>query len=99
GGVAGLIARLLGKQPPDTHVWVLTGDAPLSSNWKVRSTPAVPCGELNWQLRQDSNRSRLHRRRSSRNLLAEACWGFGYRSASSLKMNRFLSVAPLIITS
>src|SRR6266550_4072240 len=28
GGVAGLMARLLGKQPPDTHVWVLTGDAP-----------------------------------------------------------------------
>src|SRR5436309_15627228 len=27
GGVAGLMARLLGKQPPDTHVWVLTGDA------------------------------------------------------------------------
>ncbi len=28
GGVAGLVARLLGKQPPDTHVWVLTGAAP-----------------------------------------------------------------------
>ncbi|HEV7512459.1 MAG TPA: hypothetical protein VGO27_12235 [Candidatus Acidoferrum sp.] len=28
GGVAGLMAPLLGKQPPDTHVWVLTGDAP-----------------------------------------------------------------------
>ena len=28
GGVAGLVAPLLGKQPPDTHVWVLTGDAP-----------------------------------------------------------------------
>src|SRR6266700_3709416 len=28
GGVAGLMARFLGKQPPDTHVWVLTGDAP-----------------------------------------------------------------------
>src|SRR5438309_2385369 len=28
GGVAGLMARLMGKQPPDTHVWVLTGDAP-----------------------------------------------------------------------
>src|SRR6266571_4731652 len=28
GGVAGLMARLLGKQPPDSHVWVLTGDAP-----------------------------------------------------------------------
>jgi len=28
GGVAGLVAPLLGKQPPDTHVWVLAGDAP-----------------------------------------------------------------------
>src|SRR5437667_5567277 len=52
----------------------------LSSNWKVRSTPVAPFGGLNWQLQQDSNRSRRHRQRSSRNLLAEACWGFGYRS-------------------
>jgi hypothetical protein len=28
GGLAGLVAPLLGKQPPDTHVWVLEGDAP-----------------------------------------------------------------------
>jgi hypothetical protein len=28
GGIAGLVAPLLGKQPPDTRVWVLTGDAP-----------------------------------------------------------------------
>jgi hypothetical protein len=28
GGVAGLLAPLLGKQPPDTHVWILGGDAP-----------------------------------------------------------------------
>src|SRR6266568_8095050 len=28
GGVAGLVAPLLGKQPPDSHVWVLTGNAP-----------------------------------------------------------------------
>jgi hypothetical protein len=28
GGIAGLVAPLLGKQPPDIHVWVLTGDAP-----------------------------------------------------------------------
>ncbi len=30
GGAAGLVARLLGKQPPDTHVWVLLGEAPTS---------------------------------------------------------------------
>jgi hypothetical protein len=28
GGVSGLLAHLLGKQPPDTHVWVLGGEAP-----------------------------------------------------------------------
>jgi hypothetical protein len=28
GGVTGLLAPLLGKQPPDTHVWILGGDAP-----------------------------------------------------------------------
>ncbi len=28
GGIAGVLAPLVGKQPPDTHVWVLTGDAP-----------------------------------------------------------------------
>lgn len=29
GGVKGLIAPLVGKQPPDQHVWILTGDAPV----------------------------------------------------------------------
>jgi hypothetical protein len=28
GGIAGLLAPLLGKQPPDSHVWVLGGEAP-----------------------------------------------------------------------
>jgi hypothetical protein len=28
GGFAGLVAPLVGKQPPDTHVWVLGGEAP-----------------------------------------------------------------------
>jgi hypothetical protein len=28
GGIAGLIAPLLGKQPPDIHVWILGGEAP-----------------------------------------------------------------------
>jgi hypothetical protein len=28
GGAAGLLAPLLGKQPPDTHVWILGGEAP-----------------------------------------------------------------------
>jgi len=29
GGIAGLIAPLIGKQPPDGHVWILTGDSPV----------------------------------------------------------------------
>lgn len=28
GGAAGVVAPLLGKQPPDIHVWILGGDAP-----------------------------------------------------------------------
>jgi hypothetical protein len=28
GGVTGFLAPLLGKQPPDTHVWILGGEAP-----------------------------------------------------------------------
>jgi hypothetical protein len=28
GGVSGLLAPLLGKQPPDSHVWILEGEAP-----------------------------------------------------------------------
>ena len=28
GGVAGLVAPIIGKQPADTHVWILGGEAP-----------------------------------------------------------------------
>jgi hypothetical protein len=28
GGIKGVLAPLLGKQPPDSHVWILGGDAP-----------------------------------------------------------------------
>ncbi len=28
GGLPGLVVPLLGKQPPDSHVWMLTGEAP-----------------------------------------------------------------------
>jgi hypothetical protein len=28
GGAAGLVAPLVGKQPPDSHVWILEGEAP-----------------------------------------------------------------------
>jgi hypothetical protein len=28
GGLSGVLAPLVGKQPPDTHVWILEGAAP-----------------------------------------------------------------------
>src|SRR5580704_4519237 len=28
GGAAGVVAPIVGKQPPDTHVWILQGEAP-----------------------------------------------------------------------
>ena len=28
GGIAGVERALIGKQPPDSHVWILQGDAP-----------------------------------------------------------------------
>ncbi len=28
GGISGLVAPLIGKQPPDSHVWILGGEAP-----------------------------------------------------------------------
>jgi hypothetical protein len=32
GGVAGVVAPLIGKKPPDVHIWVLKDPAPSSSN-------------------------------------------------------------------
>ncbi len=28
GGISGIVAPIIGKQPPDTHVWMLVGKAP-----------------------------------------------------------------------
>jgi hypothetical protein len=52
GGVVGLVAPLVGKQPPDSHVWVLGGTAPafvkakapLSAGgpvWRIELAPPV----------------------------------------------------------
>jgi hypothetical protein len=52
GGVAGAIAPLVGKQPPDVHVWVLGGEAPAFAksegplyadgpNWRIELTSPV----------------------------------------------------------
>src|SRR5688572_28904158 len=46
GGLAGLIAPLLGKQPEDSHVWVLGGDAPAF----VKSEGPLFMGGPSWQI-------------------------------------------------
>jgi hypothetical protein len=46
GGLAGLLAPLLGKQPPDSHVWILEGDAPAF----VRSDAALFVGGPSWRI-------------------------------------------------
>ena len=46
GGLAGLLAPLIGKQPPDSHVWILGGDAPAL----VRSEQALYLGGPVWRI-------------------------------------------------
>ena len=46
GGVSGLLAPLLGKQPPDTHVWILGGDVPAF----VRSEGPLYRGGPMWRI-------------------------------------------------
>ena len=45
GGIAGLVAPQVGKQPPDSHVWILDGEAPAF----VRSQAATFMGGPVWQ--------------------------------------------------
>jgi len=46
GGLSGLVAPLLGKQPPDSHVWVLGGDAPTF----VKSEQTLYLGGPVWRI-------------------------------------------------
>jgi hypothetical protein len=46
GGLSGLLAPLLGKQPPDSHVWVLGGEAPAF----VRSEQPLYAGGPLWRI-------------------------------------------------
>ena len=46
GGLAGLIAPLVGKQPPDTDVWMLAGDAPAF----VKSEGPMFLGGPSWRI-------------------------------------------------
>jgi hypothetical protein len=46
GGISGLLAPLLGKQPPDSHVWILGGEAPA---FVKSEQPLYPGGPL-WRI-------------------------------------------------
>jgi hypothetical protein len=52
GGVTGLVAPLIGKKPPDIHVWIIGGTAPAfvkeegpfylgGPNWNIQLTSPV----------------------------------------------------------
>ena len=45
GGLAGLVAPLVGKQPEDSHVWILEGEAPAF----VKSKASMFMGGPLWQ--------------------------------------------------
>jgi hypothetical protein len=46
GGISGVFASLLGKQPPDSHVWILGGEAPAF----VRSEQPLYAGGPLWRI-------------------------------------------------
>jgi len=46
GGAAGLVAPLLGKQPPDIHVWILVGMLRSSLSQRARSSTVARSGAL-----------------------------------------------------
>jgi hypothetical protein len=46
GGLSGLIAPLIGKQPPDSHIWILGGEAPTF----VRSEQPLYFGGPVWRI-------------------------------------------------
>jgi hypothetical protein len=46
GGVAGVVAPIVGKQPPDTHIWIFEGDAPTF----VKSEGPLFVGGPTWRI-------------------------------------------------
>jgi hypothetical protein len=46
GGIAGLLAPLLGKEPPDSHVWILGGETPAF----VKAEQALFLGGPVWRI-------------------------------------------------
>ena len=64
GGVAGVVASLVGKQPDDTHVWILEGEAPTF----VKSEGALYVGGPSWRIELASPAAPPRRRRRARPL-------------------------------
>jgi hypothetical protein len=52
GGVTGAVAPLVGKQPPDMHVWILSGEAPVI----VKSEGPLSVGGPIWRIEPTSPR-------------------------------------------
>ncbi|MBA3913178.1 MAG: hypothetical protein H0X25_04860 [Acidobacteriales bacterium] len=50
GGVAGMVAPLIGKQPPDYHIWIMTGSTPAF----IRAEGALYEGGPVWRIEQIS---------------------------------------------
>ncbi len=50
GGVAGVVAPIVGKQPPDINAWILSGDAPAF----VKSSGPLYAGGPIWQIELES---------------------------------------------
>jgi hypothetical protein len=46
GGIKGALASLLGKEPPDTHIWILEGEAPAF----VKSEGPLAAGGPVWRI-------------------------------------------------
>lgn len=42
GGVAGVVAPMVGKQPPDSQIWILGGEAPVFLKSETQSYPGGP---------------------------------------------------------
>jgi hypothetical protein len=55
GGVARLLAPIVGKQPPDSQVWILQGEAAAFIKSWVRCTRARQCVEPSSSVRVDRN--------------------------------------------
>jgi hypothetical protein len=62
GGISGVLAELFGKEPPDTHVWILEGEAPA---FVKSGGPLAPGGPV-WRIElvspawPGSSRIRIH---------------------------------------